>query len=53
MHRRGFAWMEMKLVMAAIGQRWSVRPDPSHKIAFTPLVSLRPKGGMPMYLEHH
>ena len=49
----GFAWMEMKLIMAAIGQRWSVRPDPSHKIAFTPLVSLRPKGGMPMYLEHH
>ena len=46
----GFAWMEMKLVMAAIGQRWIVRPVQSHGITFNPLVSLRPKGGMPMHI---
>ena len=47
----GFAWMEAKLVLATLGQRWSMRHDPQHKIELLPLVSLRPKGGMPMYLE--
>ena len=47
----GFAWMEAKLVMAAMGQRWRVHHDPTHKIEFMPLVSLRPKDGMPLFLE--
>ncbi len=47
----GFAWMEAMLVLATMGQRWSMRSDPSHKIVLHPLVSLRPKGGMPMFLE--
>ena len=47
----GFAWMEAKLILAALGQRWRVRHDPSHEVGFTPLISLRPKNGMPLFLE--
>ena len=47
----GFAWMEAKLILATIGQQWAMRHDPRHRIKMLPLISLRPKGGMPMYLE--
>lgn len=47
----GFAWMEAMLVLATLGQRWAMRHDPGHRIELVPLVSLRPKGGMPMFLE--
>ncbi len=47
----GFAMMEAKLILATIGQRWKMRHDPRHKAEVLPLISLRPKGGMPMYLE--
>lgn len=47
----GFALMESKLILAAVGQQWAVRHDPRHRIKMLPLISLRPKGGMPMYLE--
>ena len=47
----GFAWMEAMLILATLGQRWQMRHDPRHRVELLPLVSLRPKGGMPMYLE--
>ena len=47
----GFAWTEAKFIMAAVGQRWRVRHDPHHRIMLAPLISLRPKHGMPMFLE--
>ena len=47
----GFAWMEAKLVMATLGQHWAMQHDPNHKITPKPLISLRPKGGMPMHLQ--
>ena len=47
----GFAWMEAKLILATLGQRWQMRHDPRHQIKMLPLISLRPQGGMPMYLE--
>ena len=47
----GFAWMEAMLVLATLGQKWAMRHDPGHRIELVPLVSLRPKGGMPMFLE--
>jgi len=54
-HRRcigeRFAWMEMKLIMATIGQNWRVQHSLNHRIDFELLFSLRPKGGMPVFLE--
>ena len=47
----GFAMMEAKLILATLGQWWQVRHDPRHKAEMLPLISLRPKGGMPMYLQ--
>ena len=47
----GFAMMEAKLIMATIGQRWRMRHDQRHRPKMLPLISLRPKGGMPMFLE--
>jgi cytochrome P450 len=47
----GFAMMEAKLILATIGRRWSMRHDPRHNVEMLPLISLRPKGGMPMFLE--
>ena len=46
-----FALTEAKLILATIGQQWRVRPDPKHRVGMLPLISLRPKGGMPLYLE--
>ena len=47
----GFAWMEAMLILATLGQSWSMRRDSRHEVELVPLVSLRPKGGMPMTLE--
>lgn len=47
----GFAWMEAMLLLATMGQRWTMRHDPTHEVRLQPLVSLRPKGGMPLFLE--
>ncbi len=47
----GFSWLEAKLLLATLGQKWRMRPDPAHRIELQPLVSLRCKGGMPMFLE--
>ena len=47
----GFAWMEAILILATLGQRWTMRHDPHHEAELMPLVSLRPKDGMPMFLE--
>ena len=47
----GFARMEAILILATLGQRWTVRHDAQHEVELMPLVSLRPKGGMPLFLE--
>lgn len=41
-----FAWMELMLVAATIGRRWSFRADPSHPIEPQPVVTLRMKHGL-------
>lgn len=45
-----FAWMEAILVLVTLAQRWRVRvdgPDP----ALEPIITLRPRGGLPARLE--
>ncbi len=47
-----FAWMEGILLIAGIARNWKMRHDPTHEVALDPLVTLRPKYGMRMSLEH-
>ena len=47
----GFAWMEAKLILATLAQHWSVNHDSKHKVDFAPLISLRSRNGMPMFLS--
>jgi cytochrome P450 len=47
-----FAWMEGVLLLASIGRRWQLRLDPPDRRAeLQPIITLRPKGGMPMRAE--
>ncbi len=46
-----FAWMEGVLLLATLAQRWRARLAPGHVPEVYPLITLRPKGGMPMILE--
>lgn len=43
-----FAMMEAVLVLATIMQRWTLRLAPGHVVEMEPLITLRPKNGMPM-----
>jgi cytochrome P450 len=45
-----FAWMEGTLALATLARRWRVRvlgPDPTPE----PIITLRPRGGVPARLE--
>jgi cytochrome P450 len=44
----GFAWMEAGLVMATIAQRWRFSLEPSPPVELQPVITLRPRFGMPM-----
>jgi cytochrome P450 len=43
-----FAWMEAALLLATIGQRWTLDHVASHTVELQPVITLRPKTGMPM-----
>jgi cytochrome P450 len=47
----GFAMVEGKLLLATLAQRWRPRPAPGHEVPPEPLVTLRPKGGLPVTLD--
>ncbi|MCP3140630.1 cytochrome P450 [Pyxidicoccus xibeiensis] len=47
----GFAMMEAQLILATVAQRFRPRRLPGHVLAPEPLITLRPKGGLPMHLE--
>jgi cytochrome P450 len=47
----GLAWMELILTIATLAQQWRLRLVPGHRVEMAPLVTLRPRGGMPMLLE--
>jgi cytochrome P450 len=46
-----FAWTEAVLVLASLGQKWRLRLAPGHEVVPEPMMTLRPRGGMPMLLE--
>lgn len=43
-----FAWMEGVLLLATLGQKWSLSLAPGHRVEPEPLITLRPKYGMQM-----
>lgn len=46
-----FARTEAILAIATLGQKWKMRLAAKNSIALQPLVTLRPKGGLPMILQ--
>jgi cytochrome P450 len=46
-----FALMEARLVLAEMAQHYSPRLVPGHVVGTEPIVTLRPRGGMPMVIE--
>ena len=47
----GFAWMEGILVLATLAQQWRMRLTPGYREDLWPVVTLRPRHGMPMLFE--
>jgi cytochrome P450 len=47
-----FLPVEAVTVLALVGQRWRLRVAPGHRVEPQPKVTLKPRGGMPMVLEH-
>jgi cytochrome P450 len=47
----GFAWAEAILVLATLGQRFTLHLKPGHDTRAHAMITLRPKFGMPMTLE--
>jgi cytochrome P450 len=48
----GFALMEGVLLVASIASRWRMRLDPNHMVETYPRITLRPKNGIHVTLEH-
>lgn len=46
-----FALLEAPLLLATIAQRYRLRVRPGHALIPSPLLTLRPLGGLPVYLE--
>ena len=44
----GFAWMEAGLLLATLARRWRFTLEPSARVELQPVVTLRPRHGMPM-----
>jgi len=44
----GFAWMEATLLLATLCQKWKLRVPGGYRPEFQPLITLRPKNGLPM-----
>ncbi len=46
-----FAMMEIVMLLATIGQRFRFRLDAEHKVEVLPVLSLRPKDGIKVFIE--
>ena len=47
----GFAWAEGILVLATLAQQWRLRPAGTGPVGYRAMLTLRPRGGLPMRLE--
>lgn len=47
----GFAWTEGILVLATLAQRWRLRPAGTGPVGYRAMLTLRPRGGLPMRLQ--
>lgn len=47
----GYAWMEGVLVMATLAQQWQLSLVPGQRVEMQPLLTLRPRYGLPMTLN--
>jgi cytochrome P450 len=45
------AWMEGILLIATLAQRWRVKPAPGSVVERQPLLTLQPRGGLPLVVE--
>ncbi|MBL8134620.1 MAG: cytochrome P450 [Anaerolineae bacterium] len=46
-----FAMMEARLMLATIAQRYRLRLSEGYQVRLDPLITLRPRGGLPMLVE--
>ncbi len=46
-----FAWAEATIVLATLAQRWGARLVPGPPVVPEPMITLRPRGGIPMTLH--
>jgi cytochrome P450 len=46
-----FAWNEGALVLATLAQRWRAKPIPGREVRPEALLTVRPRGGLPMVVE--
>ena len=46
-----FAMMEAQLLLATMAQKWQLRLAPGQTVEMLPLITLNPKGGLPMTLQ--
>ncbi len=48
---KDFALMQMKLLVAMVAQKFTLRVVPGHKVEFSAALTLEPKGGLPMMVH--
>jgi cytochrome P450 len=48
---KGLALMEAQLILALVAQRFQLRHAPGHQVEPQALLTLRPRGGLPMFVE--
>lgn len=48
---RHFAMLQMQLVVAMIAQRYRIRDEPGHEVELWPVITLRPRNGVPIRIE--
>jgi cytochrome P450 len=48
---REFAMMEGRLILASVAQQFRFRPQPGRRVEPDPVLTLRPRGGLPMLLD--